>query len=96
MFVRPYGLDQPATPRVVKAIEDEAAARHASRSLPMHLRALQMAMQGAVGVASAPRTIARGVGGDTGGAKATAGKPGSAKKSKKSVREQPSAAEGMR
>jgi hypothetical protein len=48
LFVRPYGLDQPATPRVVEAIEEQAARRPAPRTLPSHQRVLPAAMQGAV------------------------------------------------
>ena len=32
LFVRPYGLDQPATPRVVGAIEEQAARRNAVKA----------------------------------------------------------------
>jgi hypothetical protein len=57
-FVRPYGLDVPATPRVVRAIEEEAALRPAPRSLPAHLRALQRALHVVLAVASMPGAAA--------------------------------------
>ena len=57
MFVRPYGLDAPATPRVVEAIERQAAIRHAPRPLPARLRLLQRLLGAAVarkGTAATP------------------------------------------
>ena len=51
LFVRPFGLDQPATPRVVQAIEEQAAVRPVPRTLPSHLRVLQAALQRAVAAA---------------------------------------------
>jgi hypothetical protein len=40
-FVRPHGLDEPATPRVVRAIEEQAAIVATPRRLPARTRALQ-------------------------------------------------------
>lgn len=45
LFVRPHGLDEPATPRVVRAIEEQAGEQPASRTLPAHIRAFQRALQ---------------------------------------------------
>jgi hypothetical protein len=59
LFVRPYGLDEPATPRVVQAIEEQAALRPAVRRLPTHVRTLQRALEMAVNVAAMPRAAAR-------------------------------------
>ena len=50
LFVRPHGLDQPATPRVVDAIEAQAERRPAPRSLPLHLRPLQLGLRAVVGM----------------------------------------------
>jgi hypothetical protein len=50
MFVRPYGLDQPATPRVVQAIEDQAAQRPVPRALPVHLRPIQFGLRAMKGI----------------------------------------------
>jgi hypothetical protein len=41
LFVRPYGLEEPATPRVVEAIEALAAVKPAPRALPARARLLQ-------------------------------------------------------
>ena len=59
MFVRPYGLDQPATPRVVDAIEEQAAVRPHVRPLPLRVRSLQRVLQIGVNAAVAPRVAAR-------------------------------------
>jgi hypothetical protein len=59
LFVRPYGLDQAATPRVVQAIEDQAAIRPVPLALPSHLRVLQAAMQRAVAMAAIPGRVGR-------------------------------------
>jgi hypothetical protein len=48
LFVRPYGLGDAATPRVVQAIEQQAAQRPEPKRLPARLRLLQAAMQGLV------------------------------------------------
>jgi hypothetical protein len=58
-FVRPYGLGEPATPRVVQAIEEQAAVRPASQVLPAHLRLVQRALQLVLSVVAAPGTAAR-------------------------------------
>jgi hypothetical protein len=50
LFVRPHGLDQPATPRVVDAIEAQAERRPAPRRLPLHLRPLQLGLRAVVGM----------------------------------------------
>jgi hypothetical protein len=48
LFVRPYGLGEPATPRVVQAIEAQAAVRPEPRVLPARLRLLQRLLGTAV------------------------------------------------
>ena len=53
LFVRPYGLDEPATPRVVKALEDQAAVRPAPVRPPLHVRTVRRALQVFVGGAAA-------------------------------------------
>jgi hypothetical protein len=50
LFVRPHGLDQPATPRVVDAIEAQAERRPAPQRLPLHLRPLQLGLRAVVGM----------------------------------------------
>jgi hypothetical protein len=59
MFVRPYGLDEPATPRVVRAIEEQAAVTLAPRRLPVHARALQRALNVILNVVPVPGSSAR-------------------------------------
>jgi hypothetical protein len=59
MFVRPYGLDQPATPRVVDAIEQQAAVRPQVRPIPLRVRTLQRVLQVGVNAAVAPKVAAR-------------------------------------
>jgi hypothetical protein len=54
-FVRPYGLDQAATPRVVRAIEEQAAAVVAPRALPVRARALQSMLGGVLSIAALAR-----------------------------------------
>jgi hypothetical protein len=58
LFVRPYGLDEPATPRVVRALEEQAAIHTAPRRLPMHVRTVRRALQAFVGGASTAQTAA--------------------------------------
>jgi hypothetical protein len=58
-FVRPYGLDEPATPRVVQAIEEQAAARPAQQALPGHLRLVQRVLRLLLNVVAAPAAAAR-------------------------------------
>jgi hypothetical protein len=61
MFVRPYGLDEPATPRVVRAIEEQAAVTPAPRRLPVHTRALQRTLNVILNVVPVPGSSAREV-----------------------------------
>jgi hypothetical protein len=58
-FVRPYGLDEAATPRVVRAIEEQAAAVVTPRALPLRTRALQSMLGGVLSVAALARGSAR-------------------------------------
>jgi hypothetical protein len=58
LFVRPHGLDEPATPRVVRAIEEQAAQRPAARRLPGHRWALQRALDLVLTAASMPGAAA--------------------------------------
>ena len=58
-FVRPFGLDEPATPRVVRAIEEQAAASVTPRALPIHRRALQSVLGGVLSLAALARGSAR-------------------------------------
>jgi len=58
-FVRPHGLDESATPRVVHAIEEQAALGPAPRGLPLRVRTLQLALRVLVSVAAVPRAAAR-------------------------------------
>jgi hypothetical protein len=46
LFVRPHGLDQPATPRVVQAIEEQGAARVARRAPGAGQRAVELGLRG--------------------------------------------------
>jgi len=55
LFVRPFGLDQAATPRVVQAIEEQARLGGSPRSVPAHVRALQRTLGMAVNLAAAPK-----------------------------------------
>jgi hypothetical protein len=59
VFVRPYGLDQPATPRVVRAIEEQAAARALPCDLPRRTRVLQSVLGSLLGLAALARGSAR-------------------------------------
>jgi hypothetical protein len=67
LFVRPYGRDEAATPRVVRAIEEQAAVRPAAQSLPAGRRALQAIVRAGLSLASgasntpAPGTMKRSV-----------------------------------
>jgi hypothetical protein len=61
LFVRPFGLDEAATPRVVRAIEEQAAARPQPTPLPASTRATRAALGLAVRAMSAPRAAARAV-----------------------------------
>jgi hypothetical protein len=51
LFVRPYGRDEAATPRVVQAIEEQAAVRPAPRTVPASTRALQAALRAGLSLA---------------------------------------------
>jgi hypothetical protein len=55
LFVRPYGLDEPATPRVVQAIEEQAALGTTPNPVPAHVRALRRTLAMAVNLTAAPR-----------------------------------------
>jgi hypothetical protein len=55
MFIRPDGLDQPATPRAVQAIEHQAAIRPAPQSIPPYLRPVRLALQAAGALPRAAR-----------------------------------------
>ncbi len=57
-FVRPYGLDEPATPRVVRAIEEQGTLRTPARRRPAHVRAVQRALHLVLNLASAPGAAA--------------------------------------
>lgn len=54
-FVRPHGLDELATPRVVRAIEEQAAAPPAPLAPPVRVRALRQLLRAAAAVAGLPR-----------------------------------------
>jgi hypothetical protein len=56
LFVRPHGLDQPATPLVVQAIEEQGATRVARRQPGPGRRAMELGLRGLM----AMRTLARG------------------------------------
>jgi hypothetical protein len=58
-FVRPYGLDQPATPRVVQAIEQQAAAPATPRARPIHRRAFQSVLGAVLSLAAVARGSVR-------------------------------------
>jgi hypothetical protein len=57
MFVRPYGLDEPATPRVVQAIEEQATVTTAPRGLPVHRLALQRLLNGILALMASIRKV---------------------------------------
>jgi hypothetical protein len=59
VFVRPHGFDEPATPRVVRVIEDMAAERPLPERLPVHVRAVQMALHAVLATAAAVGVIMR-------------------------------------
>jgi hypothetical protein len=59
LFVRPYGRDVAATPRVVQAIEEQAAIRPAPVQMPGRMRALQSLLRALVTTAAAPRAAAQ-------------------------------------
>ena len=59
LFVRPFGLEEPATPRVVRAIEEQAEVTVAPSRLPLHLRALQRALNLVLSVVSVPGATTR-------------------------------------
>ncbi|MDQ3065571.1 MAG: hypothetical protein M3R12_00265 [Actinomycetota bacterium] len=59
-FVRPYGLDEPALPRVLQAIEETAAVRPVrERTNRLALTPLRLALQGAMALARAARGVKR-------------------------------------
>ena len=59
LFVRPYGRDVAATPRVVQAIEEQAALRPAPAQTPARVRALQAVLRAMVTTAAVPRAAAQ-------------------------------------
>jgi len=59
LFVRPYGLDDPATPRVVRAIEEQGAVRPAPRGPSLGSRVLQRVLQMVVNTMAAPAAAVR-------------------------------------
>lgn len=58
-FVRPYGLDQAATPRVVRAIEEQGSVVVTPHGLPARTRALQSVLGGVLTIAAVARGSAR-------------------------------------
>jgi hypothetical protein len=66
LFVRPYGLDEPATPLVVRAIEEQSMQRPAPQALPVQARAVQFALRAALAVGARARGAARAVRGRAG------------------------------
>jgi hypothetical protein len=59
LFVRPYGRDQAATPRVVAAVEEQAALRPAPRPRPASSQLLQRLVQVALGMAGGAARVER-------------------------------------
>jgi len=59
LFVRPYGRDVAATPRVVDAIEEMGAIRQMPATAPARVRALQALLRTVVVTAAAPRAAAQ-------------------------------------
>jgi len=59
LFVRPYGRDVAATPRVVEAIEALGAVRPEPVSPPARIRALQTVLRAMVTTAAVPRAAAQ-------------------------------------
>ena len=59
LFVRPHGLDQPAAPLVVQAVEAQGARRPEPRRLRADRRLFQRLLALAVGVAGGPRALGR-------------------------------------
>ena len=59
LFVRPYGRDAAATPRVVQAIEELAGSRPAPAPMPGRVRALQAFLRAVVTTAAVPRAAAQ-------------------------------------
>lgn len=66
LFVRPYGLDEPATPRVVRAIEEQGELRPAPQPLSAQVRALRFALRAALAASAGARGAARAVRGRAG------------------------------
>jgi hypothetical protein len=58
LFVRPYGLDDPATPRVVRAVEEQAALSTAPQRVPAHRPAVQRALQSVLTLATLLASVA--------------------------------------
>jgi hypothetical protein len=52
LFVRPHGLDEPATPRVVRVIEEMGAAPPVPQKLPARVRTVQRVLHAALAAAA--------------------------------------------
>jgi hypothetical protein len=59
LFVRPFGRDVAAAPRVVQAIEEQGAVRPAPARVPARVRVLRALLRAVVTTAAAPRTAAQ-------------------------------------
>jgi hypothetical protein len=59
LFVRPFGRDAAATPRVVQAIEEQGAVRLAPSRPPARVRLLQALLRTVVATAGVPRAAAQ-------------------------------------
>ena len=59
LFVRPHGLDEPATPRVVQAIEEQGAAQVARRAPGVGQRGVGLGLRGVMALVAWARGEAR-------------------------------------
>ena len=59
LFVRPYGLDEPATPRVARAIEEQAERKAVPHRLPVHVKAIQRVLSVILTLVPAPGSTVR-------------------------------------
>lgn len=59
LFVRPHGLDQPATPRVVAAIEDAVVHDLVARRPPAGVRVLRDVLDAGLSVVAVPASVVR-------------------------------------
>jgi hypothetical protein len=59
LFVRPHGLDEAATPRVVRAVEEEGARRPAPQEATLQARLLRRLLTPFVAAAAAPGAAVR-------------------------------------